>query len=68
MTKEEFEDIQTKTKDINNLPNLELVRNMDLLSEEHERLKSLIINQTYLLDEVEDLYNKNLVEYQKRNK
>ena len=68
MTKEEFEDILTKTKDINNLPNLELVRNMDLLSEEHERLKSLIINQTYLLDEVEDLYNKNLVEYQKRNK
>lgn len=68
MTKEEFENIQTKTKDIINLPNLELVRNMDLLSEEHERLKSLIINQTYLLDEVEDLYNKNLVEYQKRNK
>ena len=68
MTKEEFENIQTKTKDIINLPNLELVRNMDLLSEEHERLKSLIVNQTYLLDEVEDLYNKNLVEYQKRNK
>jgi hypothetical protein len=68
MTKEKLEEIQTKTKDITNLPNLELVKNMDSLSEEHERLKNLIINQTYLLDEIEDLYNKNLVEYQKRNK
>jgi hypothetical protein len=68
MTKEKLEEIQTKTKDITNLPNLELVKNMDSLSEEHERLKNLIINQTYLLAEIEDLYNKNLVEYQKRNK
>jgi hypothetical protein len=68
MTKKKLEEIQTKTKDITNLPNLELVKNMDSLSEEHERLKNLIINQTYLLDEIEDLYNKNLVEYQKRNK
>ena len=47
MTKEKLEEIQTKTKDITNLPNLELVKNMDSLSEEHERLKNLIINQTY---------------------
>lgn len=68
MTREQFEEIKKTIIEISNLPNVNLVKNMDILSDEYERVKNLIINQTYLLDEIEDLYNKTLMEYQKRAK
>lgn len=68
MEKEVFEKIINEHKDIKNLPNSVLVEHMDILSESFETTKQNIINLTYFLDKVEELYNLTLNEYQSRVK
>ena len=54
-------------KILNDLPNSELVNQMDILSQEHERVRDLIIQQTVYLDKLEELYNNIMKVYQQRN-
>lgn len=68
MEKEVFEKIINEHKDIKNLPNSVLVEHMDILSESFETTKQNIINLTFFLDKVEELYNLTLNEYQSRVK
>jgi hypothetical protein len=68
MEKEIFEKIITEHRDLKNLPNSVLVEHMDILSESFENTKQNIINLTYYLDKVEELYNTTLIEYQSRTK
>jgi hypothetical protein len=68
MEKEVFEKIINEHKDLKNLPNSVLVEHMDILSESFETTKQNIINLTYFLDKVEELYNLTLNEYQSRVK
>lgn len=48
--------------------NQELMQCMDILSEEHEKVKEDIIKYTYQLDKLELSYNKLLNEYKERTK
>jgi hypothetical protein len=68
MEKELFEKIISEHKDLKNLPNSILIEHMDVLSESFENTKQNIINLTYYLDKVEELYNATLIEYQSRTK
>lgn len=68
MEKEVFEKILNEHRDLKNLPNSILVEHMDTLSESFETTKKNIINLTYYLDKVEELYNLTLNEYQSRVK
>lgn len=68
MEKEVFEKIINEHKDLKNLPNSVLVEHMDILSESFETTKQNIINLTYFLDKVEEIYNLTLNEYQSRVK
>lgn len=68
MEKEVFEKIINEHRDLKNLPNSVLVEHMDILSESFESTKQNIINLTYYLDKVEELYNLTLNEYQSRVK
>ena len=54
-------------KILNDLPNSELVNQMDILSQEHERIRDSIIQQTVYLDKLEELYNNIMKVYQQRN-
>ena len=47
--------------------NNELIQAMDFLSEDFEETKQMIINLSLHLDNVENLYNKVLSEYNLRN-
>lgn len=49
-------------------PNSDLVKAMDFLQEDFEETKKTLIKLTRHLDGVENLYNKLLKEYKKRNK
>lgn len=66
MEKKEYESILFEEKNLKNLSNSKLVEYMDVLSNEFEILKVDIIDKTYLLDNVENLYNKFLSEYNSR--
>lgn len=67
MTKEDLDKIIFEQKDLSNLPNVDLVKKMDLLSEEHENIRQSIIQSTVYLDKLEELYNNILKVYQQRN-
>jgi hypothetical protein len=67
MKKEEFENIVKEQSNLKNLPNQKLVEFMDLLSSDFESVKKDIINSTYYLDKLEELYNNTLKVYQERN-
>jgi len=67
MTKEELEIITESGKNVDALSNATLENQMDLLVDEFERTKNLIINLTYHLDKTEELYNTFLKEHKKRN-
>lgn len=45
-------------KDVENKPNKDLFSTLEILSEEFEKTKTLIIDLTRHLESVEDLYNK----------
>ena len=66
MTKEEYNKIVDEQKDLKNLPNVELVSMMDILSTEFEDVKKNLISMTFHLDNVEVLYNNALKEFQNR--
>lgn len=66
MTKIEFESIISQKNNLSNLPNAVLLTHLDKLSTEFETTKQTIINTTYHLDKVEEMYNIVLNEYQKR--
>jgi hypothetical protein len=67
MTKEEFELIVESCKNVDKLQNTILESNMDLLADEFEKTKNLIINLTLHLDKTEEVYNVFLKEHKKRN-
>ena len=67
MTKEQVDKIISDQKNLNDLPNTELVNQMDLLTQEHERLKDIIVANTIYLDKLEEVYNNILKVYQQRN-
>jgi len=66
MTKIELENIVSQRQNIKNLPNNALVEYMDKLSQEFDNTKTNLINLTYHLDKVEELYNFILKEYELR--
>ena len=66
MKKEEFDEILKDLGDIKNVPNNKLIDDMDKLTTDFELTKNNIINLTVYLDNVEELYNKILEEYQSR--
>jgi hypothetical protein len=66
MKKEEFDEILKDLGDIKNVPNSKLIDDMDKLTTDFELTKNNIINLTVYLDNVEELYNKILEEYQSR--
>lgn len=66
MKKEELENIINEQKNLKNLPNNVLVEYLDLLSNDFEITKNNIINQTYYLDKIEELYNNTLKVYEER--
>jgi hypothetical protein len=66
MTKEELQQIIDSQKDLKNLPNANLISQMDLLTKDFDDTKEKIIAMTYYLDKVEELYNNILSEYQNR--
>jgi hypothetical protein len=68
MLKEELEHIIKQQSDLKNIPNSELIKSMDLLTTDFESTKQNIINLTYYLDKIEELYNLILKEYQSRGK
>jgi len=67
MTKEELEKIIADQKQLIDLPNTELVKQMDELTKEHEIVKEMLIRNTHYLDKLEEMYNNILKVYQQRN-
>lgn len=68
MNRQEFENIIKEQTESKNLPNSRLVEMLDVLSNEFETTKQNLINLSFYLDSVEELYNKILKEYQNRTK
>lgn len=64
----ELEKIEKIILEPSSYSNQELMQCMDILSEEHERVKESIIKNTYQLDKLELSYNKLLNEYKERTK
>jgi len=67
MTNEQYQNIITEQKNLKDLPNTNLVNQLDLLSQEHDRIKKVIIETTLYLDQVEELYNNTLKVFKQRN-
>ena len=67
MDKETFDKIIESQKELKDLPNNELVKQMDILSVEFEKVKEFVINNTIYLDKIEELYNNVLKVYNQRN-
>ena len=53
----DLENILTEVKNLKNLPNETLMGHLDFLSKEFDITKNNIIQLTYHLDKVEELYN-----------
>lgn len=66
MIKEEFDKIKEDFKDIKNLPNKDLVDILDKTSTEFEIVKNTILSLTQYMDDIENIYNSTLKEYEKR--
>ena len=66
MTNEQYQNIINEQKNLKDLPNSELINQLDVLSQEHERIKKVIIDTTLYLDQVEELYNNVLKVYKQR--
>jgi len=67
MTKEDFDNILSEQKNIKNIPNSKIIEYMDIVTKDFETTKSNLINMSYYLDKLEELYNSMLKEYQSRN-
>jgi predicted RND superfamily exporter protein len=66
-SKIDVEKLNTIITEIKSSDNQELVQAMDFLTEDFEETKQMIVNLSIHLDNVENLYNKILVEYNSRN-
>jgi hypothetical protein len=66
MTKEQLDEIVNEQANLGNLPNVMLIKYMDLLSEDFEITKRNVIAGTIYLDKVEQLYNNILKIYNER--
>lgn len=66
MTKLELESIKSQIQNLKNLPNAALITFMDKLTSDFEVTKENLIQLTYHLDTVEELYNTILNEYKTR--
>jgi hypothetical protein len=66
MTKTELDEILREQNNLSNLPNNDLVKYLDLLSEDFEATKKNIIAGTIYLDKVEMIYNNILKIYNER--
>ena len=63
ITLEKFNEI---ISDLKNQSNGELERVMDFLNDDFQETKEMIINLTYHLDNIEEMYNKILKEHESR--
>ena len=68
MTEEEFEKIVDLYLDSTSKSNVELTNAMNSLTKIHSETKQNIIDLTYYLDSIEEMYNKILNEYNLRIK
>lgn len=68
MTQDELNEIIESQNKLSDTPNAKLVEHMDKLTTDFEETKERIINLTFYLDKVEELYNSILKEYQNRIK
>lgn len=66
MTKDEFDLILKEQKELKELPNKLLIDRMNLISEEYEKTKHIVIMNTQYLDKLEELYNNILKTYKSR--
>ncbi len=66
MTKTDFENIKNKILDIKNQPNSELYDVLEKISLEFDITKNSILSLSSYLDELENIYNTTLKEYEKR--
>lgn len=66
MTNLELESIFSQVKNSKNLQNEVLINFMDKISVEFENTKQKLIEQTYQIDKLEEMYNILLKEYQSR--
>jgi hypothetical protein len=66
MTKTDFENIKNKILDIKNQPNSELYEVLEKISVEFDITKNSILSLSSYLDELENIYNTTLKEYEKR--
>lgn len=68
MTKDDFEKIVDIYLDAKDKSNVELANAMNELTRIHSETKQTIIDLTYYLDNIEEMYNKILAEYNSRIK
>lgn len=61
------EDVIEIIKDFKNRPNKDLVKALDLISQDFEYTKKTLVNLTKHLDNLEHTYNQILKEYNNRN-
>lgn len=61
-----IENIIEFSKDLKNKTNAQIVETLDTLNEEFNFTKNIVINLTYDLDKIEELYTIILKEYNKR--
>lgn len=62
----DLEKIEKIISEPSSFNNKELMECMDILANEHEKVKESIIQMTYQVDKLENSYNKILEEYKKR--
>lgn len=62
----DLEKIEKIISEPNSFNNRELMECMDVLANEHEKVKETLIKLTYQIDKLENSYNKILEEYKKR--
>jgi hypothetical protein len=63
MDNTEIKELITNLKDKSNT---ELAKNLDILNDEFNITKNMVINLTYKLDDIEEVYDLILKEYNKR--
>lgn len=68
MIKKEFtlEQLQSIIRDVDSSSNKDLAEAMDFLTDDFNETKSMIVDLTNHLDNIEGLYNKILTEYENR--
>lgn len=66
MTKEEFNKIKEDSKNTKELPNKDLLEILEKTSTEFEIVKNTILSLTQYMDDIENIYNLTIKEYEKR--